>query len=56
VDVLERWVSAKAAQDVYGVVLIEEAAGHGLVVDLLATRERRDALCAERTARGGSAT
>src|SRR6266851_5236846 len=38
-DVLERWVSAKAAHDVYGVALIEDGPGR-LAVDLEATRER----------------
>ena len=52
-DVLERWVSAKAAHDVYGVVLAEHGPGGGLAVDLQGTRERRETLCAERAARGG---
>ena len=52
-DVLERWVSAKAARDVYGVALIEDRPGR-LAVDLEATRERREALHTLRAA-GGAA-
>jgi N-methylhydantoinase B len=48
-DVLEHWVSAKTAHDVYGVVLVEAGLG-GLAVDHEATRERREALHAARTA------
>jgi N-methylhydantoinase B len=43
-DVLERWVSAKAAHDIYGVVLREGGPGGELEVDLQGTRERREAL------------
>jgi N-methylhydantoinase B len=43
-DVLERWVSARAAHDVYGVVLSEHGPGGELLVDPLATRERREQL------------
>jgi N-methylhydantoinase B len=43
-DVLERWVSAKAAHDVYGVVLREGGPGGELEVDPQGTRERREAL------------
>jgi N-methylhydantoinase B len=50
-DVLERWVSSRAARDVYGVALVEDGASGGLAVDLPATRERREALHAERAAR-----
>lgn len=51
-DVLERWVSARAALDVYGVVLSEEGLDRALAVDAQGTRERREALRAERAARG----
>jgi N-methylhydantoinase B len=47
-DVLERWVSAKAASDVYGVILAEEGGAVGLAVDQKASRERREALRAAR--------
>jgi N-methylhydantoinase B len=43
-DVLERWVSARAAHDVYGVVFTEQAGGVGLAVEPEATRERRESL------------
>jgi|HubBroStandDraft_3_1064219.scaffolds.fasta_scaffold15052_1 N-methylhydantoinase B len=49
-DVLERWVSARAAHDVYGVVLAEEGPDRALTVDLPGTRERREALVRERLA------
>ena len=52
-DVLERWVSARAAHDIYGVVLAEEGPGGELVVDLKSTRERREQLCTARTPLGG---
>lgn len=52
-DVLERWVSAKAAHDVYGVVLGEGGPGGGLAVDLQGTRERREALLRQRTSGTG---
>jgi len=52
-DVLERWVTARAAHDVYGVVLAEDGPDHGLTVDLQGTRERREALQSERDARSG---
>jgi N-methylhydantoinase B len=55
-DVLERWVSARAAHDVYGVVFAEEGPGGGLAVDPQSTRERRDELCAARTPRNGAGT
>jgi N-methylhydantoinase B len=52
-DVLERWVSARAAHDLYGVVLAEDGPGGRLAVDLAATRERREQLCtANRLASG----
>ncbi len=51
-DVLERWVSAKAAHDVYGTVLVESGPGGELAVDLKATRERREALHTARATRG----
>jgi N-methylhydantoinase B len=47
-DVLERWVSARAAHDVYGVVFTEQAGGTGLTVEPGATRERRESLRAAR--------
>jgi N-methylhydantoinase B len=47
-DVLEGWVTARAARDVYGVALVEEGPGGALAVDLKATRERREALHDER--------
>ena len=50
-DVLERWVTARAAHDVYGVVLREEGPGRSLSVAAEDTRKRRDALRAEREAR-----
>jgi N-methylhydantoinase B len=50
-DVLERWVSLRAARDVYGVVLAEEGRDRGLTVDLQGTRERREALAHERATR-----
>ncbi len=52
-DVLERWVSARAAHDVYGVVLCEEGPESALAVAVQQTRERREALRAERGARTG---
>jgi N-methylhydantoinase B len=52
-DVLERWVSAKAASDVYGVVLVEQPGAGALAVDAAATRERRESLHAACAARGG---
>jgi N-methylhydantoinase B len=52
-DVLERWVSARAALDVYGVVLSEHGPGGGLAVDLAGTRERRETLAGARAAAGG---
>ena len=54
-DVLERWVSAKAAHDVYGVVLAEEGPHPGLTVDPQGTRERRETLSRERDARRDAA-
>ncbi len=53
-DVLERWVSAKAAHDVYGVVLTEHGPGGALAVDLGATRERREALLGARPGPSGA--
>jgi N-methylhydantoinase B len=53
-DVLERWVSARAARDVYGVALVEDGPAGGLAVDLRATRERRESLHAERAGRLGN--
>jgi N-methylhydantoinase B len=53
-DVLERWVSAKAAYDVYGVAFVEAGPGGALVVDEKATRERREALHAGRGAGAGN--
>ena len=47
-DVLERWVSARAAHDVYGVVFVEETGCAGLAVEPGATRERRESLRAAR--------
>jgi N-methylhydantoinase B len=47
-DVLEGWVSARAALDVYGVALVEEGPCSGLAVDVRATRERRETLHANR--------
>ncbi len=52
-DVLEYWVSASSARDVYGVVLSEHGPGGGLAVDLQATRERRETLRSERGGGGG---
>jgi len=43
-DVLERWVSPRAAREVYGVVLVEDGAAGGFTVDERATAERRDLL------------
>jgi N-methylhydantoinase B/oxoprolinase/acetone carboxylase alpha subunit len=54
-DVLERWVSARAAHDVYGVVLAEAGPGGGLAVDAKATRERREELLRARAPRAGGA-
>jgi N-methylhydantoinase B len=54
-DVLERWVSLRAARDIYGVVLAEEGRDRGLTVDLQGTRERRETLTRERAARAGGA-
>jgi N-methylhydantoinase B len=51
-DVLEGWVSARAAHDVYGVVLVEEGPAGSLAVDLPASRARRETLHAE-SGRGG---
>jgi N-methylhydantoinase B len=51
-DVLERWVSAKAAHDLYGTVLVESGPGGELAVDPQATRELREALHTARAARG----
>ncbi len=53
-DVLERWVSARTAHDVYGVLLAEGGPGGELAVDLPATRERREELATARTQRNGS--
>jgi len=50
-DVRERWISARAALDVYGTVLAEAGAGGELVVEPGATRERREALRAARPSR-----
>ncbi len=52
-DLLERWISAKAAHDVYGVVFSEHGPGGGLAVDSTATRERREALQSARVAQSG---
>jgi N-methylhydantoinase B len=52
-DLLERWISAKAAHDIYGVVLSEHGPGGGLAVDLAATRERREMLHATKRLRNG---
>jgi N-methylhydantoinase B len=52
-DLLERWISAKAAHDVYGVVLSEHGPGGELVVDVAATRERRETLRAAKSTRNG---
>jgi N-methylhydantoinase B len=52
-DLLERWISAKAAHDVYGVVLSEHGPGGELVVDVAATRERRDTLRAAKSTHSG---
>jgi N-methylhydantoinase B len=52
-DVLERWVSARAAHAVYGVVLAEAAPAGALRIDPKATRERRDELRAARGPRAG---
>jgi N-methylhydantoinase B len=46
-DVKERWVSAQAACNIYGVVLVEEEPGGGLTVDLRSTIELREALAAQ---------
>ncbi len=54
-DVLERWVGAKAAHDVYGVVLRENGPGGELAVDLAATRERREVLSGAHRAHNGGA-
>jgi N-methylhydantoinase B len=54
-DVLERWVSLRAAHDVYGVVLAEEGRDRGLTVDLQGTRERRETLTRERSPRADGA-
>jgi N-methylhydantoinase B len=42
-DVLEGWVSEKAAEDIYGVVLVADNSEGGLVVDRSATAARRKA-------------
>ncbi len=55
-DVLERWISAKAAHDVYGVALSEHGPGGGLAVDVPGTRERREALLAARATLNGGAS
>lgn len=52
-DLLERWISAKAAHDVYGVVFSEHGPGGGLAVDSTATRERRETLQSARVAQSG---
>ena len=52
-DLLERWISAKAAHDTYGVVLSEHGPGGGLAVDLAATRERREMLRTTKAIRNG---
>ncbi|HEV7162756.1 MAG TPA: hydantoinase B/oxoprolinase family protein [Solirubrobacteraceae bacterium] len=52
-DVLERWVSPRAALDVYGVVLSEHGPGGELGVDPVATRERREQLLLARPAVSG---
>jgi N-methylhydantoinase B len=54
-DVLERWVSARAAHDVYGVVLAEAGPAGGLAVDAKATRERREQLLQAHGPRAGEA-
>ena len=51
-DVLERWVSARAAHDVYGTVLAESGPGGELMVDVPATRERRELLRLQRRGNG----
>jgi N-methylhydantoinase B len=43
-DVLERWVSAEAAHDVYGIVLVEDGAAGGFTVDEQASAQRRESL------------
>jgi N-methylhydantoinase B/oxoprolinase/acetone carboxylase alpha subunit len=53
-DVLERWVSARAAHDIYGVVLAEDGPGGGLAVDAQATLERREQLLASPETRRAS--
>ncbi|MHB8242162.1 MAG: hydantoinase B/oxoprolinase family protein [Solirubrobacteraceae bacterium] len=52
-DLLERWISAKAAHDVYGVVLSEHGPGGELAVDVPGTRERRETLLAARGSLSG---
>ena len=47
-DVLEGWVSARAAHDVYGVVLVQDGRGPEPAIDLAASRERREVLHTER--------
>jgi N-methylhydantoinase B len=53
-DVLERWVSARAAHTIYGVVLAEAGPAGALAVDVKATRERRDELLAARGPKAGT--
>ena len=47
-DVLEGWVSERAAREVYGVVLVEDG-GRGPAIDLAASRERREFLRHDRS-------
>ncbi|MHB8531233.1 MAG: hydantoinase B/oxoprolinase family protein [Solirubrobacteraceae bacterium] len=54
-DVHERWVSPRAAREVYGVVLCEQAPGR-LAVDYEATRELRESLHAARGNRDAAAS
>ncbi len=49
-DVLEGWVSDRAAHDVYGVVLVEDG-GPGPAIDPAASRERREFLRHDRSTR-----
>lgn len=51
-DVLEGWVTARAARDVYGVALREQADGVGLAVDCEATLLRREQLLQARARSG----
>lgn len=53
-DVRERWVSAEAARDIYGVVLTNTECDGELTVDLRSTSELRESLTARRALSAGS--